>query len=76
MIKVEVNRGDVHIEEISGRTPTIAAELCGIVRAVCIACWEDEENGAELTETMITLVSSALVSSALKEVRPHENSVS
>lgn len=61
MIKVEANKGRIDIEEINGNTLRIMAELCGIVRAVCTACWEDEEDGADLTEAMINKVAEALL---------------
>ena len=65
MIKVEANQDTVDVKEIRGTGTKIMAELCGIVRAVCTACCEDDENGAELTEFMITTVSNALI-----QVRP------
>ena len=36
------------------------AELCAMVASVCTACWEDVENGDEITKQMILMVAKAL----------------
>ena len=65
MIKVEARKGEINIIAIEGKVYEIIAELCSMVRGVCTEFWEDEENGKELTEVMISLVCDAL-----KAVRP------
>ena len=60
MIKVVVNRGTVDIAEICGNGLTLMSELCCLVKAVCTAFCEDEEDSKEMTKEMILAVAEAL----------------
>ena len=60
MIDVKVSNCKVDLRMVEGRTYKIIAELCCLVRSVCTACWEDVENGNEITEQMILMVAKAL----------------
>lgn len=60
MIKVVVNRGNVDIKEICGNGLTLMTELCCLVKAVCTAFCEDEEDSKELIKEMVLAVADAL----------------
>ena len=61
MIKVEVNRGNVHIEEAEGDAYTLMAELCYVVRAVLRGWCEDEEESEKLMKQMMCTVAVTLI---------------
>ena len=73
MIDVRVSNGKVEIREVNGKTTKIMAELCCIVRAVCVACWQDVENGDKITEQMVLMIAKALVE--VKAVMKNEETV-
>ena len=61
MIKVEANNGKVVIKHAEGTAVILMAELCCIVKAVCTAFCEDEENSEEMLRNMVLTVASALM---------------
>ena len=60
MIKLTINKGNCSIDEISGNGAVIMSELCVIVKAVCTAFTEDEEERDKLCSNMVLMVSNAL----------------
>lgn len=62
MINVNVNSGKVVIKCAEGNAVTLMAELCCIVKAVCKAFWEDEENSEVMESKMIAAIANALKS--------------
>ena len=67
MIDAKVSNGKVEIRQANGKTYKLMADLCCLVRAICEACWEDEEDGIEIAEYMILMTAKALT-----EVKPEK----
>ena len=60
MINVNVNNGKVVIKHAEGTAVTLMAELCCIVKAVCTAFCEDEENSEEMLRRMVLTIAETL----------------
>jgi len=61
MIEVKVNSGNVKIKRVQGNSVGIMAELCCLVKAVCMSFCEDEKDSEEMTRAMVSAIADALV---------------
>lgn len=61
MIEVKVNSGSVEIERVQGNGVGIMAELCCLVKAVCMSFCQDEKDSEEMTRAMVSAIADALL---------------
>lgn len=60
MIEVKVNSGNVEVKRVQGTGIKIMADLCCLVKAVCMSFCEDEKDSEEMTREMVLAIADAL----------------
>ena len=63
MIKVEVKKCEVNIEEMEGNVVGLLSQICYIAKAVCMAIYEDEcdeDKKKRLIKEAVLTISEAL----------------